>query len=69
MVAPEVSAFTFDAALFVAAGRVAELALKAPVRPKSNEAAGLFALVAAEDPLYDALQVVITEKLEDAIKI
>src|ERR1022692_263854 len=43
VVAPKVSAFALDAALLVAASRVAELALITPVRTESNEAAGLFA--------------------------
>jgi hypothetical protein len=46
VVAAEVSAFAFDAALLVAARRIAELALESPVRAEGDEATGLFPLVA-----------------------
>jgi hypothetical protein len=69
VVATEVSAFAFDAALFVAPSRVAELALITPVRPKGDEAAGLLSLISAQDLLHRTRQVVITQEAEDAIEI
>ena len=51
VVAAEVSALTFDAALLVATCRIAELALKAPVRTEADEAAGLLPLISMQDLL------------------
>ena len=61
MVAPEVSALAFDAALLVATCRVAELALKPPVRTERNGAARFLAAAATKDPLYGTLQVVVAQ--------
>jgi hypothetical protein len=69
VVAAEVSAFTLNSALFVASGRVAELALKKPVGTEGDEAAGLFALMPAQDALHHALQVIVAKLLEDAAEI
>src|SRR6185437_20519 len=59
VVAAEVAAFSFHAALFVAASRVTELTLKTPVRTECNEAAGLLTAVSAQHLLHSTLQVVI----------
>src|SRR5580658_3499984 len=69
VVAPEVSAFAFDAALLVATCRVTELALKPPVRTERNEAARFLTATAAKDPLHSTLQVVVTEYAKNTIKI
>ena len=69
MVAAEVSAFAFDAALLVAAGRITELALITPVRTESNEAAGLFAPIAAQYLLHRTCKVIVAEKSENPAKI
>ena len=69
VVASKVSAFAFDAALFVAAGRVAELALKAPVRSEGDETARLLTAISAQDLLHCTLQVVIAEHAKDAAEV
>src|ERR1700675_2343777 len=69
VVAAEVSAFALDATLLVASSRVAELALKAPVGTKGDEAAGLFTLMTAQDALHCALQVIVAKLLEDSAEI
>lgn len=50
--------------LLVAAGRITELALKAPVRTKHNETAGLLAAISAQHLLHRTLQVVVTQSTE-----
>lgn len=69
VVAPEVSAFPFNTALLVAAGRVAELALKPPVRSEGDETACLLAAMSAQDLLYGTLQVVIAKHAEDSAEV
>src|SRR5580693_7867120 len=69
MVAPEVSAFAFDSTLLVAASRVAELALKAPVRTEGDEAAGLFPPMAAQDLLDRTREVIVAKQPEDPAKV
>src|ERR1700684_1819324 len=69
VVAAEVSAFALNPALLVASSRVAELTLKTPVGTEGDEAAGLFALMSAQDALHRALQVIVTKPPEDAAEI
>ena len=69
VVATEVAAFAFDAALLVAAGRVAELALKPPVRSEGDEAARLLTAMSAQDLLHRTLQVVIAKHTKDAAEV
>src|SRR5689334_11482410 len=52
VVAPEVSGFPFNAALFVRLGRCTKLRFEAPVRTESHEASGLFPPMSAQDLLY-----------------
>src|ERR1700728_4511668 len=69
VVAAEVASFPFHAALLVATGRVAKLALKAPVRAKRNETAGLLAAISAQHLLHRTLQVVVTQRAEHAAEV
>jgi hypothetical protein len=69
VVASKVSALAFDAALLVAAGRVTELALVAPVRTESDEAAGLFPPMSTQDLLHRARQVIVAERAKDAAEV
>ena len=69
MIAPEVAALVLHPALLVAARRVAELALETPMRPERKEALRLFPLVATQDLLHRATQVVVAKALENAAKI
>jgi hypothetical protein len=67
--AAEVPTFPFDTTLLVAAGRVAELALKSPVRSEGNEAARFLAAMPAQDLLGRTLQVVLAKYAENATKV
>src|SRR5580658_7052427 len=64
--APEPPQLTFDAAFFVAAGRVAVLALIAPVRPERNDAIRFDPLVSTQNLLHHRSHVVVSQSLEDA---
>ena len=66
VVASEVSALAFNAALFVAPSRVAELALVAPVGTAGDEAAGLFSLIATQNLLHGTGEVVIAKSPKDS---
>src|SRR6202007_715609 len=68
IVAPVLTAFTLDTALFVALARCAELSAKTPVRPKRNEPRGLFPLSATQDLLHCAGQVIESEQMKYAAK-
>src|ERR1039458_7517988 len=69
VVAPEVSPFAFDAALLVAAGRVAKLALIAPMRTESDEAAGLIPPMPTQNLLHRTRQIIVAEKPENPTKV
>src|SRR5208282_713931 len=69
VVAPEVAYFAFHPTLFVASARIAEIAFEAPVGTKRNQPTGLFPLIAAQDLLHCALQVVVAQSAEDTAKI
>src|SRR5919108_6487159 len=69
MVAPEVPAFFFHASLLVAARRVAELALKTPVRTKRDEPTVFLSLVPAQDLLHCTFQVVESKQREHPAEI
>src|SRR5262249_7312619 len=58
-----------DATLLVRLRRRAEVACEAPVRAESDEPRGLLALMAAQDLLYRALQVIVPEQPKDSAKI
>src|SRR5712692_2452133 len=69
MVAPEVAHFAFHAALLIASCRVAELRLETPVRTETDQPLRLFPLMAAQNLLHRALQVVVAQQLEHATKV
>src|SRR5579859_5007691 len=64
MVPPEITHFTFHAALLVAARRVAKLRLESPVRTKGDQPVGLLALVPAQNLFHRNLQVVVAQPPE-----
>ena len=68
-VAPEPAQLAFYAAFFVAAGRVAVLALIAPVRAKRDDPIRLHTLVSAQNLLHHGLHVVVAQGLEDAAEV
>ena len=69
VVAPEVAAFTFHAALLVAFAGRAEVSLILPVRAEGDEASRLLAPIAAQDLLHRARQVVVAKPAEDAAEV
>src|ERR1700747_1845758 len=69
VIAPEVTNLSFYATLFVAFARCAELRLILPVRTEGDESSRLLSLIAAQDLLHCAGQVVVLKPPEDAAKI
>ena len=69
VIAPEVSSFSFDAALLVRLGRRAKLRLESPVRTEGNEASRLFPPMSAQNLLHRRGQVVIAKLAEHAAKV
>jgi hypothetical protein len=69
VVATEIAHFTFHAALFMALARRAELGLILPVRTKRNEPCRQISLLATQDLLYRAGQVIVTKPSEDAFEV
>ena len=69
MVPAEVTHFAFHAALLVAPRRIAELRLKAPVRAEGDQALRLLPLMAAQNLLHRALQVVVAQAPEHPTEI
>src|ERR1700757_241763 len=69
VIAPEVTNLSFYATLFVAFARCAELRLVLPVRTKGDEASRLLSLIAAQNLLHCARQVVVTKPPKDATEI
>ena len=68
IVAAILPTFTLDATLFVSLAGRTELGGKAPVRAESDEPGGLFALMAAQDLLHRAGQVVEAQAVKDPAK-
>src|SRR5579863_5022803 len=64
MVPPEVAHFAFHATLLVAPRRIAKLRLESPMRTKGDQPIRLLSLVAAQNLLHRALQVVVTQSPE-----
>ena len=64
VVPPEVSALLFHAALLIAAPGRAELALESAVRAEGDESLCLLPLMAAQNLLHRALQIVETQHPE-----
>ena len=69
MVATEVASLTFDAALLVAFARSTELCSILPVRTKRDETRRQLALLAAQNLLYRARQVIVAKHPKDAIEV
>ena len=65
MVAPEVASLSFDAALLVSFARRAELCPVLPVRTERDEPRRQFALLAAQNFLNRARQVIVAKHPED----
>src|SRR6266852_7537211 len=66
---PVPAQLSFHASFFVAARRVAILALETPVRPEGDDAFGFHALPAAQDLLHRAREVVVAQRAEDAVEV
>jgi hypothetical protein len=69
MVSAKVAYLAFHAALLIASRRIAELCLKAPVRAEGDQAFRLLSLMAAQNLLHRALQVVVAQATEHATKV
>ena len=69
VVAPEVAHFAFHAALFVAFARSAETGLVLPMGTKGDEARRQLPLIAAQNLLHRARQVVVAQLAKDPTKI
>src|SRR5664280_1697487 len=69
VVAAEVAHFTFHPALLVAFAGRAELSLILPVRTEGDEASRQLALVAAQDLLHRARQIIVAKPAENAAEV
>ncbi len=69
MVAPKVPGFALDATLLVRLRWCAEITFEPPVRPEGDEPRGLFTLMAPQDLLYRALEVVVPEQPKDSAQV
>src|SRR5258707_12217000 len=69
MVPAEVTYLAFHATLLVAPRRIAELRLESPVRAEGDQALRLLPLMAAQNLLHRALQVVVAQAPEHAAEI
>src|SRR5450759_3357025 len=69
MVSAEVAYLAFHTALLVASRRITELCLKAPVRADGDQTLRLLSLMAAQNLLHRALQVVVAQAAEYATEI
>ena len=69
VVAAEVANFPFHAALLMAFARGAELGLILPVRTERDEPRRQLALLAAQDLLHRARQVIVAKSPEDALEV
>src|SRR5688572_31457276 len=64
VIPPEVSRFTFNAALLMTFTGSTKLRLKFPVRPKCNEPLGFFPAIASQDLFHRAGQIVVAQNPE-----
>src|ERR1019366_2837561 len=69
MIPAEVPHLAFYSALFVASRRIAKLCLESPVRAEGDQALRLLPLMAAQNLLHRALQVVVAQAAEHATEI
>jgi hypothetical protein len=69
MIPAEIAHFALDSAFLVAPRRIAKLRLKAPVRAESDQAFRLLPLMAAQNLLHRALQVVVAQAPEHPAEI
>src|SRR5688500_6170780 len=69
VISPEVSRFTFNAALLMTFARSAKLCLKFPMRSKCNEPLGFFSAIASQDLFHRASQIVVAQNPEYSRKI
>ena len=69
VVAAEVANFTFHAALLVAFARRAELGLILPMRTERDEPGRQLSLLAAQNLLHRARQVIVAQPPEDAFEV
>jgi hypothetical protein len=69
VVAAEVASLTLHAALLMAFARGAELGLILPVRTERDEPGRQLALLAAQDLLHRAREVIVTKPPKDALEV
>ncbi len=68
-VAPEPPHFSFHAALFVTGRRVAVIALEAPVRTERDHTQRFLTLMAAQNFLYRAGEIVVPQQVKNAAEV
>jgi len=69
MVAPEITAFPFNAAFLVTLARRAELGGEPPMRAERQEPHCLLPSIAAQDLAHRARQIVVAQQMEDAAEV
>src|SRR3954469_7529077 len=69
MVASKVAHLSFDAAFFMAGGRIAKLTGKAPMRAEGNKPGRFLAPLATQHFLDSAFQVVVTQTMKHTAEV